>query len=62
MEITIHTGGQGERHILHVAWFDENNVRQLTELEVALLSQDKPRTLLLLVNGVLVATVPRTDP
>ncbi len=56
-EITIHTGCQGDRNLIHVAWFDENNVRQVTEVEVNILPQDKPRTLEIKVNSARLATV-----
>lgn len=60
-ELTIHTGSTGDYHHLHIDWFDENNVRQDTELELHILTQDKPRTLQIRVNGVIVATIPRKE-
>ena len=56
-ELTIHTGCQGDSTRLNVDWFDENNVRLKTIVQVNIQSQDKPRTLEIVVNGVVVATV-----
>lgn len=58
-ELTIHTGSAGSLTIFHIAWFDENGVRQSTELEVIIQDRDKPRTLEIRVNGVRVVEVPR---
>jgi hypothetical protein len=61
MEITVHTGTQGDRSIIHVDWFDHNNVRQNTDVELIMLLRDKPRTLAVEVNGVIVAMIPPKD-
>jgi len=58
-EITVHTGPQCDSTVIHVDWFDENNIRQATEVEIVTLERDKPRTLALRVNGVEVAKVVR---
>lgn len=57
-EVTIHTGCQGDTHQCTFSWFDHNNVPQKTVVEVNIQAQDKPRTLEVIVNGVVVATVP----
>ena len=58
MEITIHTGGQGEFNRIHVDWFDHNNVRQTTTVDINVQQQDKPRTLEIVINDVRVVTIP----
>ena len=57
MEITLNTGCAGDSHKCNIDWFDENNVRRKTIVEVNIQPQDKPRTLEIIVNGVIVATV-----
>lgn len=57
VEITLNTGCAGEVYRCNVEWFDENNVRRKTIVEVNIQPQDKPRTLEVVVNGVIVATV-----
>jgi hypothetical protein len=60
MEITIHTGCQGEYNQINISWFDHNNVSQLTVINVNVLDQDKPRTLEILVNNLkLLEVVPK---
>ncbi len=58
MEITIHTGCQGDYNKINVAWSDHNNVPQRTTVEVNVQQQDKPRTLEIQINGLIIATVP----
>jgi hypothetical protein len=58
MEITLHTGCAGESHKCNVDWFDESSRPQKTVVEVNIQKQDKPRTLEVVVNGVVVAVVP----
>ena len=53
--ITIHTGTQSDHTQIDISWFDENNVKQLTTIEVIVQEQDKPRRLELQVNGKLYA-------
>ena len=53
-EITIHTGVQGDHIGINIDWFDENNVRQEERLAIMIKEQDKPRTLEITINGVLV--------
>jgi hypothetical protein len=57
-ELTIHTGGVDSLTTIHVAWFNHNNVRQMTDVEIRIQPQDKPRTLEVRVNGVVLAVVP----
>ncbi len=59
MEITIHTGLAGDYNTINIDWFDENSVKQKAVLEVNVLPHDKPRTLVVIINGVILATVPR---
>lgn len=62
MEITIHTGAANSYNTIHIDWFDHNNVKQETTIEVNVLPQDRPRTLEIKVNDVTLATVqPRTS-
>ena len=49
--ITLHTGCAGDTTTLNVEWYDHNNVRHRTEIAIAILAQDKPRTLVVTVNG-----------
>src|SRR5215213_9202599 len=57
-EITWHTGIEGDALMVHVDWFDHNNVRQKTDVRLAMQSQDKPRQFQVSVNSVVVAVVP----
>ena len=57
-ELTIHTGTQGDYNKINIDWFNENNVRQKLELEIIVQNQDKPRTLEIRVNGIVLATIP----
>lgn len=58
MEITIHTGTQDDHNKINIDWFDHNNAKQKTVIEINVQSQDKPRTLELLINGVLFCLIP----
>jgi len=58
-EFTLHTGCQCNRTRINIDWFDENNVTQKTVLDVLVQEQDKPRTLEIMLNGAVIATVPR---
>jgi hypothetical protein len=48
----------GDCNTIYIEWTDHNNVRQNTAMEVNVLPDDKPRTLEIKVNGVVLATVP----
>lgn len=61
MEITIHTGSQGDRNVIHVDWFDHNNVKQRTDVEIRIQPQDKPRILEISVNGLVVPIAPHSQ-
>lgn len=50
-EITLHTGFMGSRDSVRVEWFDENNVRRRLPIEIVIEDRDKPRTLVILVDG-----------
>lgn len=59
MEITLHTGSQGAHTTLHVDWFDEDGVGQVTDIDIIVQDQDKPRTLEIRINGAVVAVIQR---
>ena len=50
-EITIHTGTQGDHIGINIDWFDENNVRHQERLAIMIEEQDKPKTMILTLNG-----------
>ena len=50
-EITIHTGIIDSHVGINVDWFDENNIRYKERIAVIIEKQDKPRTLLITING-----------
>lgn len=51
-ELTAHMGSMGDSLRLHIDWFDHNNNKQITDIEVYIRNQDKPRTLGVNINGV----------
>lgn len=53
--ITLHTGCAGDSFTIQVDWFDHNNVSQKDSVEIRIKRQDKPRTLQVLVNDMIVA-------
>ena len=53
------TGSQGDELKCRVEWFDEDNIKQLTDIAVRVDERDKPRTLASIVNGVKVAEIER---
>jgi hypothetical protein len=57
MEITLHTGLQSDRNTVHIDWHDHNNVKHLDKLEINVLSMDKPRTIEIKLNRVVIATL-----
>ena len=52
MELTIHTGLQGEHSTINLEWHDENNRVLKDEIIIIVKEQDKPRILEILINGV----------
>ena len=56
-EITIHTGTQGDRFMIHIDWFDHNNVQHQNDIEIAIMDQDKPRVLAIVLDGMLLANL-----
>ncbi len=40
---------------MHVDWFNHNNVHHTDHVEVRIADKDKPRTLQVLINGMIVA-------
>lgn len=50
-ELTIHTGAQGAHTGINIDWFDENNVRHTERIAIMIEEHDKPRTLVIGVNG-----------
>lgn len=59
-ELTISMGMVGDECVIHVDWFDHNNVRHSDTVCISILDQDKPRTLQITVNGKETATCPST--
>ncbi|HSH43090.1 MAG TPA: hypothetical protein VK973_13270 [Arenicellales bacterium] len=57
-DITIHTGCAGDQNTICVDWFDHNNVRQQTVIQANIQEWDKPRTLNIAINGVVVGIIP----
>ena len=55
--MTIHTGLAGEKTKIHFDWFDHNNIRHETVVEVNVPWRDRPRGLEILVNGAKVSEV-----
>jgi hypothetical protein len=55
MTMTIHTGCAGDRDTINVDWFDHDNVKHAAKVELVMLERDKPRTLQIRVDGVIVA-------
>lgn len=52
MTLQVEMGCQGDRLRIGVHWFDHNNVRRLTVVEIAIGEQDKPRTLTVAAHTV----------
>lgn len=44
-DIVIRTGSQGDVSRIGLEWFDENNIRHVTEIRVEVSAQDQPRSL-----------------
>lgn len=61
MEITIHTGFMGDSNTINIDWYNENNVKQKSVIEINVKNQDKPRTLEILINGAKVAEIPNRE-
>lgn len=57
MELTIHTGFAGDETVVHVDWYDHDNVPLKDTIVIAVRPNDKPRTIDVLVNDVVVATL-----
>lgn len=57
MEITLHTGPDSN-DLIHIDWFNRNNVPQAADLEIIVNSQD---TLVIRLNGVVIATIPAKE-
>ena len=53
-ELTLHTGCMGQENTIHIDWFDHNNVRHKTRVDIRILDRDKPRSLQLAVNNEVV--------
>lgn len=56
-EWTLHTGFMGSKDTINIDWYNENNVRQAARLDIVIQEQDKPRTLEIRLNDVIVAIV-----
>lgn len=57
-ELSFNAGGAGDKSTLNIYWSDHNNIQMKTILVIKMLDRDKPRTLVVEVNGVRVATLP----
>lgn len=53
--LTLHTGTQGDWITIYIDWFNENNQRLVSELEIVTLEQDKPRTIEIRLKGEVLA-------
>lgn len=53
MELTLHTGFPGDRTKININWRDENGIEYTNVLEINVESQDKPRTIKILLDGCL---------
>lgn len=60
-QLTWTTGLSGDELKIIADWFNHNNVRQHTEVVIAIQRQDKPRQLEVRVNGAVLAVVPGRD-
>ena len=60
-EWTLHCGGAGSETEIHVDWRDEDNVPQRTDVTIAVAKLDNFRTLFVIVNGVIVAEIPKGE-
>lgn len=49
-ELTLHTGMMGDETRIHVSWFDHNNCRRMTDIQIIIEPFDKPRTLTILID------------
>ena len=58
---TLHTGCQSDEEQIIIDWFNENNVQRQDELRIRILPQDKPRTLVILLNGVEIGRIEGRD-
>lgn len=59
MELALRTGCAGSHDTIMIEWFDENGVKQETDLSIVIQDRDKPRTLEIRVDGAVVAVIPR---
>jgi hypothetical protein len=62
MSWTLHTGCMGDRTDITVDWFDENMVGKRNDVCVRILNQDKPRVLVIEVDGHIVWQSPTRRP
>ena len=54
--LTLHTGCAGDSFDIQVEWFDHNNIRHSDHVAIRIAQRDKPRTLQVVVNGMIVAS------
>ena len=52
MEITLHTGCQIDAMRVNIDWHDENNIHRVVPIDIIIREQDKPRTMEILIDGV----------
>lgn len=57
-EISIHTGTMGACNKINVVWFDENMVHKITTIEAEIGNWDKPRTLIIKIDGKQIMQTP----
>jgi uncharacterized protein YifN (PemK superfamily) len=53
-EITIHTGFMGDQNRINIVWYDHNNVQHTTHIQADIQPEDKPRTLVISIDGKVV--------
>ena len=53
-EITIHTGSISDQTMLHIDWYDHNNIQKRTDILISIEPEDKPRTLIINIYGKVV--------
>ncbi len=56
-EWTLHTGGQDDRELIHISWFNGNMARRQDNLEIIIQRQDHPRVLEIRLNDVKIAEI-----
>lgn len=55
--LTLQTGFPGDRTSIDVHWHDHDHVAHVTRLEINVAKQDKPRTLQILLDGMVISGI-----